>query len=415
MQNQHIKQKSSILKKTALMLVLTIIICLSFGGCKANNTVSDLSDGLTSSTTSGDGSSVDASSDDSSSNTSSETQSDTSSENSSSVTSKEESKVSSTTQTPSSQTPASSKEQSSDNTSSEEEEEVKKTVFGETVPNFSFAFTTDIHVGQKDSNLVTLNAFYKDLSTLISGGEKIHAVVAAGDLTQNSYKDEYDTLLSYIRKYSPEGLTTYTTMGNHDARSYDYDAGGRIMEERWAEVWPYFQSFLEDSTGIASSTPYYHVEVEGNNNKKYDIIVLCTEFALKDDAYISNKQVVWFGQKLKSITEEKGDQNIIVMCHQPVPGTHRSGDSNQFGSQGELIKMMIAQYPQVIYLSGHIHSGLSNNMVYNEGTGIYVDGLALANYNYYHYIDIYDDCIRVRVRGTNGQWLNNNETVVWTK
>lgn len=409
--NQYTKQKNNILKRTALMLILTIIICLSFGGCNSNSTVSDLSDGLSSPTTS----SSEASSSDLSSDTSSEESSDTqssSSEESSSVTSKEESKVSSTVDNSSSEAPSSSEEASSDNTSSEE---TPKTVIGETVPNFSFAFTTDVHVGQKESNLVTLNAFYQDLSKLISEGEKVHAVTVAGDLTQNSYKDEYNTLLSYIRNYSPAGLTTYSTMGNHDARSYDFEAGGRTMEERWNEVLPYYLSFIEDSTGISTTTPYYHVEIEGNNNKKYDLIVLCTEFGLNDDAYISNKQIVWFGQKLKAISEEKGDQNIIVMCHQPVPGTHRDESSNQFGSQGEVIKMMISQYPQVIYLSGHIHSGLSNRMVYDQGAGTYVDGLALANYSYYHYIDIYNDCIRVRVRSTGGQWLNSNETVIWTK
>lgn len=415
MQKKFAKSKYGAVKNLALLLVLSIIMCVSLGGCRSNNTASDLSDEPTSSTvSSSDAASSDVSSDASSEETSSETQSTVSSKvETSSVTSSEESNLQSSQETSSEQTANSSKEETSGDTASEEEE-VPKTVFGQTVPNFSLAFSTDVHIGQKSSNISNLNVMYQDFSRLIQEGNSLHTVLISGDLTQDSYKDQYDTLLSSIRRYSPEGITTYSTMGNHDARSWDY-SGGRSMEDRWAEVWPYFQSYLKDSSDVDTNTPYYHVEIEGNNGKKYDIIVLCTEFAFKDEAHISNKQIVWFGQKLKEISEQKGDQNIIVMCHQPIAGTHSNATNNNIGDQNDLIKYMISQYPQVIYLSGHIHSGLSNNMVYDQGEGTYIDGLALANYNYYHYIEIYDDCIRVRVRSINSQWLNNYETVIWTK
>ena len=281
--------------------------------------------------------------------------------------------------------------------------------------NFTIAYTTDIHVGN-GSAINSVVSFYQDLSKLIEEGVELDTVFVSGDLTQDSYKEQWNTLLDAVNTYSPEGIKSYMTLGNHDARSYDYGSDGRPAEMRWAEIWPRYQSFVTATTGLELEVPYFHVEIKGHNGTKYDLVVLCTETAEKDNAYLSPAQIEWFEETLNEIEFKKGeDHNIIVMCHQPITGTVTSsaGQAN-IGESNDQIKAIIAEHPQVVYLSGHIHTSYARNNIIDNGEGIYVDGIALYGQAYYRVIEIFDDHIKFRVRGINGTWLDDYETIIVT-
>ena len=273
---------------------------------------------------------------------------------------------------------------------------------------FSFLFTTDIHF-QSGAN--QLNQFKKMYQDVKKTGVDIDAIFISGDLTQESKDTEWELLRKYIAAYSPDGVTTYTTMGNHDARSYDYDDETRTPEERWAEVWGYYQQHALDVFGMELEVPYYHVEING-----YDLIVLCTETAERDSANITDTQVEWFRNKLAEIAAAKGTQNVIVMCHQPLASTHvaaGSAASHNVGTANDAIEEIIAQYPQVIYLSGHIHTGEEKLEVINDGKGIFLDGYAIMNYKACWYVDIYEDYVHVRARDfSTGSWIESRDYLV---
>lgn len=265
---------------------------------------------------------------------------------------------------------------------------------------FSFMFTSDIHFTSGASQLTQFKKMYQDVAKTEVG---IDAIFIAGDLTQTSEADQWELLRKYIAAYSPEGVTTYTTMGNHDARSYDFDESTRTEEERWAEVWGYYKQHALDVFGMELEVPYYHVEING-----YDLIVLCTETAERDSANISETQVEWFRNKLAEIAAAKGTQNVIVMCHQPLASTHVAAGATaaqNVGTSNDAIEEIIAQYPQVIYISGHIHTNEDKMEVINDGKGIFIDGFAIQNYKTCWYVEIYDEYVHVRARNfSSGEW-----------
>ena len=291
----------------------------------------------------------------------------------------------------------------------------------DTGANFTFAFSTDIHVGNNSSAIVNVRNMYKDFAELIEEGVELDTILISGDITQNSYQGEWDAALAAVEWYSPKGIKTYSTLGNHDARSYDYNDDGRPQDERWAEVWPRFAEFATETAGLELEVPYYHVEIEGHNGTAYDLVVLCTETAERDSSYISDTQLEWFEDTLNEIEAEKGThQNIIVMCHQPIDGTIYSLSNSAYhvGDANDSIKDIIAEHPQVIYISGHIHTPYTNssNVITNYGEGIYVDGIALIEYDdvYYRVVEIYDDYIKFRIRGANGTWLTDYDVIIDT-
>lgn len=268
-------------------------------------------------------------------------------------------------------------------------------------PNFSFVFTTDIHIGNGSGALTNVEKMYQDIASLVESGVEVDTILISGDLTQEGYKDEYYTLLRSLNKYSVDGITTYTTMGNHDVRSFDYNSSTRTDEERWAEMWGNYTEFMYASTKLVLEVPYYHVEIAGHNGTVYDLVVLCTETPEKDNIKMSKTQLDWFEAKLEEIEKEKGtDQNILVMCHQPVPGTvSKSNCYDQYGSE---VKSIIAEHPQVIYMSGHVHTG---PQIYNQNAGTYLDGAATYSRTQYMFVEAYDGYFIVKVRDfSSGTW-----------
>ena len=276
----------------------------------------------------------------------------------------------------------------------------------DTGANFTFAFSTDVHVGNGSDAIANVRTMYKDFDKLLDEGVELDTILISGDLTQDSYEGEWDLMLNAVTTFSPAGIRTYSTLGNHDVRSYDYSDGGRPKDERWAEIWPRYQAFMTETSGLSLTVPYYHVEIEGHNGTTYDLVVLCTETAEKDNINMSSTQLAWFEAKLEEIEAKRGaDQNIIVMCHQNVPGTVSSSD--YYDQYEEEVENIIAEHPQVIYISGHIHTSYKKGKIVDEGKGIYVDGIALYEEPYYRVIEIYDDYIQFRIRGIDGTWLDD--------
>ena len=271
-------------------------------------------------------------------------------------------------------------------------------------PNFSYVFATDVHIGNGSSATTNAIAMYQDIATLVENGTEVDTVLISGDLTQLGYRSEYMTLLSIINRYSVDGITTYTTMGNHDVRSYDFESSTRTDDERWAEMWGYYTEFMEETTNIVLEVPYYHVEIAGHNGTVYDLVVLCTETPEKDNINMSEAQLAWFEATLDEIEAEKGtDQNILVMCHQPLSGTFTN--TNCYDQYNAEVKSIIAEHPQVIYMSGHLHTG---PQVYEtDGAGTYLDGESTWESTKYFFVEAYDGYFIVKVRDfSTGEWTS---------
>ena len=274
----------------------------------------------------------------------------------------------------------------------------------------NFVVMSDPHIEGGSAGhprVVNLVAGLKDTSTYLP---KISAILIAGDLTENANEDQYKSL-TYALDLSPT-QNFLLTMGNHDAgREQDGD-----FKAAYDMYLKHCGKYLKD---VDTSVPYYDKWING-----YHFIVLCTEGAEWDGAYISDKQLTWFEEKLAE--GAKDGKPIFVMCHQALNYTHPRTDTpdNQIGPAGDKIKDIIKKYPQVIYMSGHTHNGFGYSPVVSYGEGTFIDippmrGTTAYGYEssgVYWYVRVYEDYVIFSARDfTSNKWLPAYDIKINTK
>jgi predicted phosphodiesterase len=289
--------------------------------------------------------------------------------------------------------------------------EYKKFMAGKPA-KFTFAVASDTHIREAGANLDRLIAFLEDVKLASSD---VKAVLICGDLTENGTKAEYEKFWYVLANHTPEGTVVLPAIGNHDARGPLSSTDPK--EVRWNNAKQWYLNGLNSYLKTNYTTTYYHQVIGGN-----DFLILGTENAEKDDALISSQQVQWLSSKLKSISEEKPNQPIFVVLHQPLPSTHQGtySSSSIVDNAGQEIKSLIAKYPQVVFFSGHLHNGAGYSDVINDGKGIFVDIPSMdknergnTSITLVYYVSVYDNVIRLQVMdiGT-GNWLPEYEVVV---
>ena len=279
--------------------------------------------------------------------------------------------------------------------------------------DFSFAAISDIHIRATGSNLTRFQKFLKDIKTADSD---VQAVLVAGDLTENGSANEFESYWNTVKKSAPKGTVVLSALGNHDARGNFL--GSDSKQTRWKLAKSLYLDGLNDYLGTSYTDTYYHKEISG-----YDFIVMNTEDADKDTATISETQQRWLKSRLEKISSAKPGKPIFIMLHQPLPLTHPgTTDLNStVGASGKGIKSVIENYPQVIFLSGHIHNGIGYSDIINDGKGIYIDLPSSENNSrgntsltLVYYVSIYGNIVRFRVRDfQSGEWLDEHEKVTF--
>ncbi len=229
----------------------------------------------------------------------------------------------------------------------------------------AFAATSPIKTSGKDaimtfaawgdpqvSNIMSSRGKYaaaasKDLKNAESD---IDALVLAGDITENGFKNEYTEVYNDL---VDTGISNFiTSTGNHDIRLGQYaDAKSKFIS---------FTNDLNAAVGssIKIDSMYYSCNVKG-----YDFIVLGSETTQLEEADISDTQLKWLDSKLKATTN-KG-KPVFVVIHQPLKETHGLpdtwGSSNvkagTVGPQSDEIKSILNKYKNVVLISGHLHAG----------------------------------------------------------
>jgi predicted MPP superfamily phosphohydrolase len=264
----------------------------------------------------------------------------------------------------------------------------------------NFVVMSDAHIsGASPSNyyLTNLKKAFWDVGCY---SKPVSAILIAGDLTENGTETQYQALTDAIKCSPAQNLLL--TMGNHDA--------GRDLVGGYSEAFNRFNRFCwQYSTKLQNAShPYYDRWING-----YHFIVLCTERAEKDQAYLSAAQLAWFERKIAENAQDR--KPIFVMCHQALNDTHPRTDSaaEQLGAQSEAVKKIISRYPQTIYLSGHTHNGFGYCPLINNGEGclVHIPPLKGASYGYgsgtvLWYVRVHDDKVIFEARDFGKkQWL----------
>ncbi|MBQ9945302.1 MAG: metallophosphoesterase [Clostridia bacterium] len=203
----------------------------------------------------------------------------------------------------------------------------------------SFAAIADTHLPDRESAEKNLENAFKDV---LNSKERIDALLLAGDIADYGLKKEYERFFRVFLKYM-DRLKLFVTMGNHDARFFFRTASKTI------------NSNIEKMLGIElNEKTYYSYEING-----YTFIVICTEKAVLEKAYISPDQIAFLDKELKRATEN--GKPCFVMCHQPFAFTHglpevwKTGD---MGEQNDEVRAVMEKYKNVFFINGHLHGGV---------------------------------------------------------
>ena len=240
--------------------------------------------------------------------------------------------------------------------------------------NLNLAMFSDVHI---EKNELFRQAFLK---TALKKGEKsddVDAFVMAGDIT--NYADEASLAKYYELITDCTDKPVVTAAGNHDIGHVgDRDKTDITKYEALANVIKYQTAYKEAKSLKNYKTEgsnYYSCEING-----YKFIVMGDEvdgFTVDNDGKetaqinghwdgitMTHKQIDFIDRELAEGTKE--NKPCFIVSHWPICGTDSedtvwpgSGiDQNEY----DLVSVM-EKYKNVVYISGHMHSGVKSKLV----------------------------------------------------
>lgn len=203
----------------------------------------------------------------------------------------------------------------------------------------SFAAIADTHLPDRESAEKNLENAFIDV---LNATNRVDALVLAGDIADYGLKREYERFFRVFLKYKDQ-LKLFVTMGNHDARFFYKTASKAVVSNT--------EKLLDINM---NGKTYYSYGVNG-----YKFIVICTEKAVLEKAYISEEQIAFLDRELCDGTKE--GKPCFVICHQPFAFTHglpevwKTGD---MGEQNDKVRAVMEKYRNVFFINGHLHGGV---------------------------------------------------------
>jgi 3',5'-cyclic AMP phosphodiesterase CpdA len=278
-------------------------------------------------------------------------------------------------------------------------------------PLCSFQVVSDVHI--KSDNLTDTNAMnfiagLKDMKTISPDSL---GVLNLGDFTQNGTEVQYNGIYNIMDQYSPvSDDKVIMTLGNHDVRGYnsaDWNKDETVISAYWPAAKALYLKKNKRYMPNNGEALYFDRWMGG-----YHFIVINTENGLKDAMYLSQEQLNWLEETMAE--NASPDKPIFVMGHNALKDTHwRSNILLDFGNQDSRVKEIFSKYPQVIYMSGHIHNGFGVAEAIDREYGTLID---VPSYNEsenggkeagigYH-VKIYEDSVVFKARNfKTSAWL----------
>ena len=223
------------------------------------------------------------------------------------------------------------------------------------------ALLSDTHLEEKE---LFRQVFLKvGLKNLAKSKTPVDAVVVTGDLT--NYADEPSLAKFYeiIKEYSP--APAVVAAGNHDiGHAGDRDVTTISREEAMANVIRYNNEYR----GSDSTANYYSTEING-----YKFIVIgdeCIDGGHWDAMDMSPEQLAFLDSELAAGTAS--GKPAFVCCHWPVDdinGENVIWPDSGIDLERNDIKSVMEKYPNVFYISGHMHAGIKS-VAYGEKYGL---------------------------------------------
>ncbi len=278
----------------------------------------------------------------------------------------------------------------------------------------NFAAISDIHM--KDDGLRSFMLGF-GLHDMENSEYPLDALVCAGDLTDHGYAEEWEALVGAFEGYNP-AKNIILAQGNHD--TWTEDEGYNLAKK-------YFMEYSEQITGRKIENEYYSTKING-----YTFIVLASEYD-HTDMYVSDAQLEWLAAEME--TASKDGLPVFVVSHWPINESHGlpetwgddepEPDDGGMGDQSDAVEAILKSYENVFLISGHIHSGFTNEGQENTYGYLSVESdgsfhsINLPTYMYMtlrgriangtgYQIEVYDDRVELRARSYSaGVWYTD--------
>ncbi|MBE6748153.1 MAG: metallophosphoesterase [Ruminococcaceae bacterium] len=201
---------------------------------------------------------------------------------------------------------------------------------------------------------------------------QIDALLVAGDIVENGFQSEYDSLTDDLVELTRVDHFVMAS-GNHDIRLRDYaQATQRYFD---------FTNNLNDKENAIDNI-WFEYEVNG-----YSFLVIGSDEMRFEDAYLSNAQLQWLEERIAAISAT--GKPVFVMGHYPLKDTHglpntwgtSLWESGTIGDQSDVVYEILNKYPNVFYLTGHLHTGIGQYTYEEIGNihGINVPSIGITN------------------------------------
>ena len=284
---------------------------------------------------------------------------------------------------------------------------------------------SDTHIDHKHPLPFVPKALLKNaLSDAKKSKSPVDAFVIIGDTTSRGSETNWEMAKDTFSKVTDPAKEMIIAIGNHDTWADDGED---------AAIQRYFR-YASEVTGKKIDRTYFSTVVNG-----YYFIVIGSEKDCGCGAFISDEQIEWLRNEMKSAAESGNP--VFIFCHQSFNRRHglpRTFDRDEtdtgpmdggIGQRSDEIFEIISGYKNVFYFSGHSHMGFSapsnfekegySSFEVAEGVNlINLPSLACGNHHGTNnelgaglQMEIYEDRVVFRPRSyMNHRWIKNIKT-----
>lgn len=264
-----------------------------------------------------------------------------------------------------------------------------------------FAVISDVHMTDEQYRKFTLSLGLQDMA---EAKYPLDALVVSGDITDHGYREQWDAIAETFSTYN-KVENVILAMGNHDTWSDEND--------EYADAPAFFKEYNKTVSDRELEEVYYSTKING-----YTFVVLGSE-ASEVDAYISPAQLEWLEETMEEAS--KDSLPIFVISHQPLNGSFGLpeiwGDDEPqpadggLGDESEAVEAILKKYENVFLISGHLHTGMSNDLTQTVNTynSVESDG-SFHSVNLPCYM--FSNCAGPRANGTGFVFEVYNDSVL---
>ncbi len=206
--------------------------------------------------------------------------------------------------------------------------------------NLTFAAIADPQVSNYMYERFT---YFEGASKDLRNAKGLDMMLIAGDVAENGCADEYQLFYDHLGGLD---MRYIACVGNHDIRL-------RLYSQSKAR----FNSFVNALNGDKSADSFHHSETVNG----YKFIVLGSDRTEFEESYLSDEQLEWLDREL----DAQNGALTFVMVHQPLKDTHGLPDvwnspvdsAGSIGAQSDALREILANRKNVIFITGHEHTG----------------------------------------------------------